>query len=155
MKARDVIITGRKRRRAPSIAASEKRLAVLALLLCELHDQDRVSGCEPDEHHHADLCIKIERETAKHDCGESPEHAHRHRKQHRHRYDPALIERDKEQVGEQEREAQDDARLAFRALFLERRVRPFSSEALRQRFRGTCSMAARAWPDETPGAGVP
>ena len=136
MKAKEVIITGRKRKRAPSVAASSKRHAVLALLLGELDDQDAVLGCEPDQHHHADLRIKIERQTAEHYRGESPEHADRHRQQHRHRNDPALIERDEEQIGEQEREAENDARLAFRALLLERGVRPFAREALRQRFGG-------------------
>ncbi len=116
--------------------ALEQRLALFAFLLRELHDQDCVLRRKPDEHHHADLRIKIERQPAEQNRGEGPEHAHRHRKQNRHGDDPAFIQRDEEQIGEQECKTEDDARLAFGALLLERRVRPFAREALRQRLGG-------------------
>ena len=63
MKANDVIITGRKRSRAPSVAASQQRHALLALLLGELDDQDAVLGGQADQHDHADLAVKIERQS--------------------------------------------------------------------------------------------
>ena len=62
MKAKDVIITGRNRSRAPSVAASQQRHAVLALLLGEFDDQDAVLGRQADQHHHADLRVQIERQ---------------------------------------------------------------------------------------------
>ena len=60
MKAKLVIITGRKRSRAPSIAGVEDRLAAVALLDRELDDQDAVLGGERDQHDEADLGIDVE-----------------------------------------------------------------------------------------------
>ena len=64
MKANDVIITGRKRSRAPSVAASSSGTPCLALLLGELDDQNAVLGGKPDQHDHADLGVEIERQPA-------------------------------------------------------------------------------------------
>ena len=76
--------------------ARKQRLAMLALLFREFDDQDRVLCREPDENHHADLRVKIEREASEQDCSERAKHAHRHRKQDRNGYDPALIQSDEE-----------------------------------------------------------
>ena len=65
MKANDVIITGRKRNRAPSVAASSSGTPVLALLLGKLDDQNAVLGRKADQHDHADLRIEIERQTGR------------------------------------------------------------------------------------------
>ena len=62
MKAKLVIITGRKRSRAPSTAGFEDRLAVPPLLDGELDDQDAVLGGERHQHHQADLGIDVEGE---------------------------------------------------------------------------------------------
>ena len=67
MKANDVIITGRKRSRAPSVGRLVQRDALLALLLGELDDQDAVLGREADQHDHADLRIEIERQAGQDD----------------------------------------------------------------------------------------
>ena len=72
MKAKEVIMTGRKRSRAPSIAACEQRHAPLALLLREFDDQDAVLGGQTDQHDHADLRIKIERQPAENDAAKEP-----------------------------------------------------------------------------------
>ena len=55
MNAKLVIITGRNRSRAPSIAASTIDLPCCALLDRELDDQDAVLGGERDQHDQADL----------------------------------------------------------------------------------------------------
>ena len=81
MKASEVIITGRKRNLAPSVAASEQFDAALALLLGEFDDQDAVLGREADQHDHADLAVKVEGQPAEQDEQERAEHADRHRKQ--------------------------------------------------------------------------
>ena len=65
MNAKEVIITGRKRSRAPSVAASSSGMPSLAPLLGEFHDQDAVLGRQPDQHDHADLRVEIERETGR------------------------------------------------------------------------------------------
>ena len=70
MNANEVIITGRKRSRAPSVAASQQRHAVLAFLLGELDDQDAVLGRQADQHHHADLRVEIERQARRSPCRE-------------------------------------------------------------------------------------
>ena len=62
MKAKLVIITGRKRSRAPSIADVEELLAGAPLLDGELDDQDAVLGGERHQHHQADLGIDVEGE---------------------------------------------------------------------------------------------
>ena len=63
MNANEVIMTGRKRRRAPSVAASSKRNASFPLLLGKFHDQDAVLRGQADQHDHADLRVEIERQT--------------------------------------------------------------------------------------------
>ena len=63
MKAKLVIITGRKRRRAPSTAASRIDLPCAPLLDGELDDQDAVLGGQRHQHHEADLGIDVEGET--------------------------------------------------------------------------------------------
>ena len=60
MKAKLVIITGRKRSRAPSIADSRIALPCAPLLDGELDDQDAVLGGERDQHDQADLGIDVE-----------------------------------------------------------------------------------------------
>jgi len=62
MKANDVIMTGRKRSRAPSMAACKQWHAVLPPLLGELDDQNAVLCREADQHDYADLSIQIERQ---------------------------------------------------------------------------------------------
>ena len=62
MKAKLVIITGRKRSRAPSMAESGMRLAGAPLLDGELDDQDAVLGRERDQHDQADLRVDVEGE---------------------------------------------------------------------------------------------
>ena len=61
MKATDVIITARKRMRAPSVAAS-RYPSPLALVLGEFDDQDAVLGGERDQHDETDLRVEIERQ---------------------------------------------------------------------------------------------
>ena len=61
MKAKEVIITGRKRSRAPSVAAS-KSYPFFPLLLRKFDDQDPVLRRETNQHNHADLPIEVERE---------------------------------------------------------------------------------------------
>ena len=61
MKAIEVIITARKRSRAPMMAASRMRQPCLALLLGEFDDQDAVLGGQRDQHHQADLRVDVER----------------------------------------------------------------------------------------------
>ena len=63
MKAKDVIITGRKRSLRAFGRSLQQRDALGTALLGELHDQDAVLRRQPDQHHHADLRIEIERET--------------------------------------------------------------------------------------------
>ena len=78
MKAKDVIITGRK----PICAfgrSLKQRDPFGTALLGELHDQDAVLGCQPDQHHHADLRIEIERYTRDHKRGKGSNNAYRHR----------------------------------------------------------------------------
>ena len=62
MKAKLVIITARKRVRAPSSAASTMPHAGLAAGLGELDDQDRVLRGERDQHDEADLGVDVEGE---------------------------------------------------------------------------------------------
>ena len=59
MNANDVIRIGRRRSRAPSSAASVKRLPFLEFVLREFDDQDRVLRRQPDEHHQTDLRVDI------------------------------------------------------------------------------------------------
>src|SRR5262249_19553911 len=106
-----------------------------ALLLAELDDQDAVLRRQSDQHHHADLPIEIEREAAHDDRNERAEHADRDGQQHGHWNRPAFVQADQEQIGEQDREAEDDGGLAFGTLFLERSVGPFSRKARRQGLR--------------------
>ena len=63
MNAKDVIITGRNRSLAPSVAASSNGMPSAAAFLGEFHDENAVLRRQPDQHHHADLRIEIERET--------------------------------------------------------------------------------------------
>ena len=132
---------GRHHHRAEALSRTlgrrfEQGHSGFSLLLRELDDQNSVLGCKADQHDDADLRIKIERQPAKQDCDKRSEDSDRDRKQDRHRNCPALIKRDQEQIGEQEREAEDDTGLALGALLLERRIRPLSRIALRQGLRG-------------------
>ena len=61
--AKDVIITGRKRSLAPSVAASSNGIALGSAFLGEFYDENAVLRSQPDQHDHADLRIEIERET--------------------------------------------------------------------------------------------
>ena len=92
MKAKLVIITARKRGLRAHDRRLLDRLAVLALLLGEFDDQDAVLGRERDQHHDADLGIKVERQAG--DDSEAMESRARRpdREQHRHRDGPALVE---------------------------------------------------------------
>ena len=60
MKAKLVIITGRKRSRAPAIAEFEDRLALAPLIHGEGDDEDAVLRRERDQHHEPDLGIDVE-----------------------------------------------------------------------------------------------
>ena len=62
MNANEVIITGRKRNRAPFGRCIKQRNAFFSLLLGEFHDQDPVFRGQADQHHHADLRVEIERQ---------------------------------------------------------------------------------------------
>ena len=135
MKAKLVIITGRKRSRAPSTAESRISLAVSPLLDGELDDQDAVLGGERHQHHQADLGIDVEGEAQPPHEGDGAQHADGDRQQHRQRDVPALVERHQEEIGEQDGEPQHDAGLAGRRLLLQRRARPFEAVAGRQRRR--------------------
>ena len=88
-----------------------------------------------DEHDQADLAIKIERQACPQNAGKGREHAGRYRQQHRDRDYPALVERDQEQIGEQDCQAEDHAGLAACALFLEGRSAPLEGVPARQGLR--------------------
>ena len=135
MKANEVIITGRKRRRAPSVAASSSGTPCSRCSLANSTIRMPFLAARPISTTMPIWRVEIERQTAEHDRREGAEHADRDRQQHRHRDGPALVERDQEQVGEQHREAEDDRGLALGALLLERGVGPFAGIARRQRPR--------------------
>ncbi len=59
MNANDVIRMGRRRRRAPSSAASASGHAAFEFVFGELDDQDGVLGGEADQHHQADLRVDV------------------------------------------------------------------------------------------------
>src|SRR5580704_16696753 len=106
--------------------------AGLALLLGELHDQDAILGGERDQHDQTDLTVKVEAESGHLDCDERSEHANDDGQQDRNRDRPALVQRDQEQVGEQDGQRQDDAGLAGGGLFLIGGAGPFEIVARRQ-----------------------
>jgi hypothetical protein len=60
MNAKLVIITGRNRSRAPSIAESEDAFAGMALLDRELDDQNPVLGGKRDQRDKTDLRVHVE-----------------------------------------------------------------------------------------------
>jgi hypothetical protein len=59
MNANEVIRIGRRRRRAPSSAASASGLPFLEFVLGELDDQNRVLGRQADQHHQSDLRVDV------------------------------------------------------------------------------------------------
>ena len=59
MNAKDVIKMGRRRRRAPSSAASASGFALLKFVLGELDDEDRVFRGQADEHDEPNLRVHI------------------------------------------------------------------------------------------------
>jgi hypothetical protein len=117
----------------------EQGNALLTPLLGKLDDQNAVLGRETDQHHHADLGIKIEGEAAEHDCHARPQHGDGDREQHGHRNRPALVEGDQEEVGEQHRKPEDDCGLALRPLLLKGGVGPLAPVIKR-------SEASTKWP---------
>ena len=124
MKAKLVIITGRKRCAGAHDRGVEQRHSFLTPLLGELDDQDRVLAGERDQHDDADLGIDVEREAGDVQREERAEQADDHREQDRHRDHPALVERHQEQVSEQDGEAENDQGVA-RLRLLQRRGGPF------------------------------
>ena len=155
MKANEVIITGRKRRRAPSVAASSRGTPCSRRSFANSTIRMPFFAASPISTTMPIWRIEIEREAEQLDADERADHSDRDRHQHRHRDGPALVQRDEEQVGEQDREGEDHRRLALGALLLERDVGPGAAIPGRQRLAATESMAASACPEETPGAGLP
>ena len=77
MKAKEVIRIGRKRKRAPSSAASSKRFAFFVFGLGEFDNQNGIFRGEADEHDQTDLRVDVIFHTAQHRVEESAEHRDR------------------------------------------------------------------------------
>jgi hypothetical protein len=114
----------------------ENRDALLPLLLGKLHDQNTILGRKGDEHDKPDLGIEIEHQARHNDADKGAEHAHRDGEQYRDRDDPALVETDEEEIGKENRQAQDDAGLPVGLIFLLGRAGPFVAVAGRQALVG-------------------
>ena len=130
MKAKEVIITARKRSLAASMAAVDDVLSLPPLLHGEFDDQDGVLGRERDEHHDADLGVDVVVEARDLERRHRAKQADRHREQGRHRNGPALVEPHEKEVCEEHGQRQDEAGLPRCCLFLQRRARPLVGIAL-------------------------
>ena len=77
--ANDVIITGRNRSRAPSIAASSNGTPCSRRSFANSTIRDAVFRGQSDQHNHADLRVEIEDQTGEHDSKKSAGDADRYR----------------------------------------------------------------------------
>ena len=102
----------------------------------ELDDQNRVLRRQPDQNHQADLDQDIAIEAARVHPQHRRENAHRHDQHHRERQQPALVQRRQQQEHERHRQPEGDHRRVAGELLLQRDLRPFEAEALRQPLLG-------------------
>ena len=151
MNANDVMRIGRSRMRAASTAASTIDMPLLAQLLGELDDQDRVLGREADEHDEADLAEDVVGEPAQQLGAQPAEDRERHAQQDDEGQDPALVLRGEHQIDEHQARARRCS-IAWVPAFTS------SSDCADQaksnpggRSRETSSIACSAWPELVPG----
>ncbi len=112
MNAKLVIITARKRSRAPTHRSVGDGHALLAPDLGEFDDQDAVLGGERNQHDETDLRIEIVVEPGDQQRQHGASDSDRNREEYGNRDGPALVEPDQEQECEQDGERQDHAGLA-------------------------------------------
>ena len=132
MNANEVIITGRNRRRAPSVAAISKGTPCSRRSFANSTIRMPFFAAKSDQHHHADLCIQIQSQTECDNAEERAGHADRHRHQHRNRDGPAFVQRHQEQIREQDREPENDRRLPLGSFLLKRNIGPIAAITARQ-----------------------
>ena len=114
MNANDVIRIGRRRMRAGLDRGVDDRSALLAQLLGELDDQDRVLGRQPDQHDQPDLAEDVVDQAAQPLRAAARRGPPAARQQDDERQHPALVLRRQHQVDEQQAEPEDAGRPATR-----------------------------------------
>ena len=104
MNAKDVIRMGRRRRRAPSSAASTRSRPFSNSVFANSTIRIAFFAASPIEHDQTDLRVHVQVVAAQPEAGEGAEDRDRHRQQHRERQRPALIERRQNQEHEHQRQ---------------------------------------------------
>ncbi len=135
MNAKDVIKIGRRRIPRGRGGGFRCFLTLVALpLLGELHDQDRVLGGQPQEHHKCDLSEDVDRHGAHIQARGRGQEAHRHDQDDRQRQPPALIVSGQHEEDEEGRSRKDQRGRDSLLFLLMAEFRPFDGETLRQHF---------------------
>ena len=156
MKAKEVMMMGRNRRRVASTAASVMDRPPGAQLPGELHDQDGVLAGQGDHQDQAHLGVEVVVIAPGDERQEHPHQGHGHGEDDRRGTGPALVEGGQHQVDQGDGQGVDEIRLIAHLLLPGRRL-PSSHKPCRAGgcCLATCSICLRAWPELNPGAAAP